>query len=88
MRRRGLIHLGAGLLGCAAAVLLAPALRGYLSPWSAIDEHKILMFSSDACKTSRRAIELVQADPRLTKFIVPAPRTDQKPNPRSSAPQH
>ncbi|MBA3548636.1 MAG: hypothetical protein H0T76_19295 [Nannocystis sp.] len=73
MTRRIVIHLGAGLLGCAAAALVAPALRAYLSPWSAIGEHKIRMFSSDACKTSRRAIELVQADSRLAAFIVPVP---------------
>lgn len=31
------------------------------------------MFSSDSCKTSRKAIELVKADARLSAFIVPVP---------------
>ena len=73
MIRPWVVHLGAGLLGCGIAGLAAPALRGLLSPWSAIDDHRIVMFSSDACKTSRRALEMVQADPRLAAFIVPVP---------------
>lgn len=73
MKRPWSIHLGAGLLGCMLAVLLAPGLRRFLSPWSAIDEHRIVMFASDGCMVSRRAIGLVQADPRLAAFIVPVP---------------
>ena len=73
MSRPWAIHLGAGLFGCGLAVLLALALRSLLSPWSAIDGHRIVMFSSDACKTSRGALETVQADPRLASFIVPVP---------------
>ena len=78
MRSPWLIHLGAWLLGCVTAVLLAPTLRAVLSPWSAIGEHKIVMFSSDACLTSRRAIESVQSDPRLAAFIVPVPADGPK----------
>ena len=67
------IHLGAGLLGCAVAVLVAPALRASLSPWSAIGADTIVMFSADRCLISRRALERVRADPRLAEFIVPVP---------------
>lgn len=73
MMRTWLIHLGAWLLGCATAAVLASTLRGFLSPWNAIGDEKIVMFSSDGCKTSRRAIELVRADPRLATIIVPVP---------------
>jgi hypothetical protein len=66
-------HLGAWLLGCVAAVLVAPTLRAFLSPWSVIDESKIVMFSSDGCMVSRRALNLVRADSRLAEFIVPVP---------------
>jgi hypothetical protein len=73
MMRVLLIHFGAWLLGCAFAVAVAPALRAFLSPWNVIGEDKIVMFSSDACTTSRRALERVQADPRLAAVIVPVP---------------
>lgn len=73
MMRVLLIHFGAWLLGCAFAVAVAPALRAFLSPWNVIGEDKIVMFSSDACTTSRRALERVQADPRLAAVIVQVP---------------
>ncbi|MBZ5714221.1 hypothetical protein [Nannocystis pusilla] len=73
MSRAWLFHLGAWLLGCMVAVALAPVLRGFLSPWRVIGPDKIAMFSSDACKTSRSALEHVRGDPRLAAFIVPVP---------------
>ena len=73
MSRPWLTNFTAWLLGCAIAVLLAPAFRTSLSPWRAIGEDKILMFSSDSCMTSRRAIEFVRADPRLKDLILPVP---------------
>lgn len=82
MMRTWLIHLSAWLFGCATAVALAPALRGSFSPWNMIGKDRIAMFSSDACKTSRRAIERVRADPRLAAFIVPVPAD----GPSASAP--
>lgn len=73
MTRPWSIHLGACLLGCVAAALLAPALRAFLSPWSALGDDTIVMFASDMCKTSRGAVESIRADPRLAAFIVPVP---------------
>ncbi len=66
-------HLGAWALGCMVAVILAPYLRIIVSPWRAIGPDKVVMFSSDSCEISRRAVALVEADARLSHFIVPVP---------------
>ncbi len=65
--------LGVWVLGCLAATSLVPSLRAIFSPWRAIEQEQIVMFSSDSCMVSRRAVALIQADPRLADFIVPVP---------------
>lgn len=66
-------HLGAWLAGSIVGAFFWPSVRHWLSPWSAIDASQIVMFSSDACGTSRKALELVAADDRLEDLIVPVP---------------
>jgi hypothetical protein len=66
-------HLVAVLLGCTLAAVLLPNMRRSFSPWSVISRNQIVMYSSESCPTSRKAVALVESDPRLMKLIVPVP---------------